>query len=177
MGRFWGWCNHGLSWLVRTANLLSAVCVLLLMILVVADILGRYLLNSPVPMTYEVGAFLMVFIVFLGLAYTQRMGAHIRVEFFTLRLSRRTRASLDIVASILGLLLYATVTYQGFIWAMTSWQVGDYVAGLINIPRWPSQFMVPLGAALLCLQFLADVVQRVTELRGGRAVNRRHREG
>jgi TRAP-type C4-dicarboxylate transport system permease small subunit len=176
VGRFWGWYTHGLNWLVRAANLLSAVCVLILMILVVADILGRYLLNSPVPMTYEVGAFLMVFIVFLGLAYTQKMGAHIRVEFFTLRLSRRPRASLDIVASILGLLLYATIAYQGFSWAMTSWRVGDYVAGLINIPRWPSQFVVPLGAALLCLQFLADVVQRVTELKRGRAVDRHSRE-
>lgn len=165
MGRFWSCYSRGLGWVVRAANLISAGCVLILVVLVIADILGRYLLNSPVPMTYEVGSFLMVFIVFLGLAYTQRMGAHIRVEFLTLRLSPRVRAILDIVASTLGLLLYATIVYQSFIWARASWQVGDYVAGLINIPRWPSQFVVPLGAALLCLQFLADVGQRVAELR------------
>ena len=165
MGRFWSWYSRGLGWVVQAANLVSAACVLVLTVLVIADILGRYLFNSPVPMTYEIGSFMMVFIVFLGLAYTQRMRAHIRVEFFTIRLSARTRAVLDIVASVLGLLLYATIVYQGFVWSWTSWQVGDYVAGLINIPRWPSQFAVPLGAALLCLQFTADVVQRVTELR------------
>lgn len=165
MRRLWTLSNGALAWLVQGANLVSAACVLVLTVLVIADILGRYLFNSPVPMTYEIGSFMMVFIVFLGLAYTQRMRAHIRVEFFTIRLSARTRAVLDIVASVLGLLLYATIVYQGFVWSWTSWQVGDYVAGLINIPRWPSQFAVPLGAALLCLQFTADVVQRVTELR------------
>ncbi|HEY7709517.1 MAG TPA: TRAP transporter small permease, partial [Candidatus Entotheonella sp.] len=111
-----------------------------------------------------------------GLAYTQRMGAHIRVEFLTLRLSPRVRAILDIAASVLGLLLYSIVTYQSFIWAWDSWQVGDYVSGLINIPRWPSQFVVPLGAALLCLQFLADVAQRVAELKPPRALDGPRRE-
>jgi len=173
---FWGWYDRWLGWMVRAANLLSAVCVLILMVLVIADIFGRYLFNSPVPMTYEVGSFLMVFIVFLGLAYTQRMGAHIRVEFFTLHLSVRVRAILDILASGLGLLLYITIVYQSFIWARTSWQVGDYVSGLINIPRWPSQFVVPLGAALLCLQFLADIVKRVRELRALGALDNPRRE-
>jgi TRAP-type mannitol/chloroaromatic compound transport system permease small subunit len=78
---------------------------------------------------------------------------------------------LDILASVLGLLLYITIVYQSFIWAWASWQVGDYVSGLVNIPRWPSQFVVPLGAALLCLQFLADIVQRVAQLRSPDALD------
>jgi TRAP-type C4-dicarboxylate transport system permease small subunit len=168
---FWRWYDRWLGRMVRAANLISAACVLILMVLVIADIFGRYLFNSPVPMTYEVGSFLMVFVVFLGLAYTQRTGAHIRVEFFTLHLSARVRAMLDILASVLGLLLYITIVYQSFIWAWASWQVGDYVSGLVNSPRWPSQFVVPLGAALLCLQFLADIVQRVAQLRSPDALD------
>jgi TRAP-type C4-dicarboxylate transport system permease small subunit len=160
------WCNRALGWVVLGANGLSAVFVLVLMVLVMADIIGRYLFNRPVPMTYEVGSFMMVFIVFLGLAYTQRVGAHIRVEFLTLHLSPRTRALLDIIASVLGLGLYAVITYEGFLWSWASWEVGDYVAGLVNIPRYPSQFVVPFGAAILCLQFLADIVRRLSELKG-----------
>ena len=171
VGGFWGRFDRCLGGIVRAANLISAVCVLILMVLVIADIFGRYLLNSPVPMTYEVGSFLMVFVVFLGLAYTQRMKAHIRVEFFTLRLSERARAALDIVASGLGLLLYAIITYQSFVWALASWRVGDYVSGLVNIPRWPSQFMVPLGSALLCLQFLADVARRAAQFKAPNALD------
>lgn len=162
--RFFSWLDRALGWLVKGANAVSAVVVLLLMVLIIADITGRYILNHPVPMTYEVSSFMLVFIVFLAMAATQRRGAHIRVELFTLRLSPRTRAFLDIVACVLGIMIYATITYQGFTWAWTSWKVGDYVAGLINIPRYPSQFVVPLGAAILCLQFMADTIQHLRTL-------------
>ena len=157
--------DRALGWLVGAANAVSAAFVLLLMILVVADITGRYVFNSPVPMAYEFGSFMLVFIVFLALASTQRAGAHIRVEFVTLRLPPRARACLDILAYGLGILVYATILWRGFGWAWTSWLVGDYVAGLINIPRYPSQFVVPLGAAVLCLQFIADVARRLQDLK------------
>ena len=157
--------DRALGWLVGAANAVSAAFVLLLMILVVADITGRYLFNRPVPMAYEFGSFMLVFIVFLALASTQRAGAHIRVEFVTLRLPPRARACLDILAYGVGILVYATILWRGFGWAWTSWQVGDYVAGLINIPRYPSQFVVPLGAAVLCLQFVADVARRLQDLK------------
>ena len=157
--------DRALGWLVGAANAVSAAFVLLLMILVVADITGRYVFNRPVPMAYEFGSFMLVFIVFLALASTQRAGAHIRVEFVTLRLPPRARVLLDILAYCLGILVYATILWRGFGWAWTSWQVGDYVAGLINIPRYPSQFVVPLGAAILCLQFVADVARRLQDLR------------
>ena len=157
--------DRALGGLVAAANAVSAAFVLLLMVLVVADITGRYVFNSPVPMAYEVGSFMLVFIVFLALASTQRAGAHIRVEFLTLRLPPRARACLDILAYGLGLLVYVTILWRGFGWAWTSWQVGDYVAGLINIPRYPSQFVVPLGAAILCLQFVADVARRLQDLK------------
>ena len=157
--------DRALGGLVAAANAVSAAFVLRRMVRGVADITGRYVFNSPVPMAYEVGSFMLVFIVFLALASTQRAGAHIRVEFLTLRLPPRARACLDMLAYGLGLLVYVTILWRGFGWAWTSWQVGDYVAGLINIPRYPSQFVVPLGAAILCLQFVADVARRLQDLK------------
>ena len=115
--------DRALGWLVGAANAVSAAFVLLLMILVVADITGRYLFNSPVPMAYEFGSFMLVFIVFLALASTQRAGAHIRVEFVTLRLPPRARTCLDILAYCLGILVYATILWRGFGWGL------DLVAG------------------------------------------------
>ena len=71
-----GWLvktDSGLGKVINTSAILSATLVLVLMFLVTADIIGRYVINKPVPMTYEVGSFLMVFIVFLGVSYTQRL--------------------------------------------------------------------------------------------------------
>ncbi len=76
--------ERALGWTVNTSAFGAASIVVILM--VVADIFGRKVLNKPVPMPYEVGAFMLVFIVFMGLAYSQRQKAHIRVEILTLRL-------------------------------------------------------------------------------------------
>lgn len=157
--------RHWLGWAVNASALGSSTVVLALMVLVVADVTGRYVFNSPVPMTYEIGAFLLVFIVFLGMAYTQRAGSHIRVEFLTLRLSPKARAVLDLVSYTLGILLFAAMFYQSFRWAYTSFQVGDYTPGLVAIPRWPSMFAVPFGALLLCFQFSGNWFRRFRELK------------
>ena len=156
--------SRGLGWMVNTSALASATIVLVLMVLVTADVTGRYAFNEPVPMTYEVGSFMLVFIVFLGMAYTQRMGAHIRVEFLTLRMTPNLRASFNLLAFTLGILLYGAIFYQGFKWSYEAFQIGEYVPGLVNIPKWPSMFAVPFGALLMALQFFADWMRSAGEL-------------
>ena len=153
-----------LGWVINASALGAAGIVVILMGLVTADVTGRYLFNSPVPMTYEVGAFMLVFIVFMGLAYSQRQGAHIRVEFLTLRLSPKPRGILDLLSYTLGIAMYGAIFYQGFTWAYHGFQIGEYVAGLVNIPKWPSMFAVPFGAMLLGLQFLSDWIKSLLRL-------------
>ena len=153
-----------LGWVVNSSAFGAASIVVILMALVVADIFGRKVLNKPIPMSYEVAAFMLVFIVFMGLAYSQRQRAHIRVEFLTLWVPAKVRGVLDLLAFTLGIAIYAAIFYQTFKWSYTSFEIGEHVAGLINIPKWPSQFAVAFGALLLSLQFLSDWVNRFAEV-------------
>ena len=161
VGRF---LSRALGWVVNSSAFGAASIVVILMAMVVADIFGRKVLNKPVPMSYEVGAFMLVFIVFMGLAYSQRQRAHIRVEFLTLRMPPRLRAVMDLVAFTLGVAIYGAIFYQTFKWSYHSFEIGEYVAGLVNIPKWPSQFAVAFGALLISLQFLSDWVNRAVEV-------------
>jgi TRAP-type C4-dicarboxylate transport system permease small subunit len=156
--------ERALGWTVNTSAFGAASIVVILMAMVVADIFGRKVLNNPVPMSYEVGAFMLVFIVFMGLAYSQRQKAHIRVEILTLRMPPKGRAIMDLFAYTLGILIYGAIFYETFKWSYHSFEIGEYVAGLINIPKWPSQFAMVFGALLLSLQFLSDWIARFVEL-------------
>ncbi len=160
-GRF---LSRILGWAVNSSAFGAASIVVILMALVVTDIFGRKVLNKPVPMSYEVAAFMLVFIVFMGLAYSQRQRAHIRVEFLTLWVPEKVRAVLDLLAFTLGVAIYGAIFYQTFKWSYHSFEIGEYVAGLVNIPKWPSQFAVAFGALLLSLQFLSDWVNRAAEV-------------
>ncbi len=156
--------NWLLGWVVDSSAFGAASIVVILMVLVVSDIFGRKVLNKPIPMSYEVAAFMLVFIVFMGLAYSQRQRAHIRVEFLTLRMSPRNRAIMDLLAYTLGVAIYGAIFYQTFKWSYHSFEIGEHVAGLINIPKWPSQFALVFGALLLSLQFLSDWFNRASEV-------------
>ena len=156
--------NRALGWAVNTSAFGAASIVVILMAMVVADIFGRKVLNKPVPMSYEVGAFMLVFIVFMGLAYSQRQKAHIRVEILTLRMSPKIRAVMDMFAYTLGIGIYGLIFYETFKWSYHSFEIGEYVAGLVNIPKWPSQFAVAFGAILISLQFISDWVYRAVDL-------------
>ncbi len=156
--------NRALGWSVNASAFGAASIVVILMAMVVADIFGRKVLNKPVPMSYEVGAFMLVFIVFMGLAYSQRQKAHIRVEILTLRMSPKIRAAMDLFAYTLGIGIYGLIFYETFKWSYHSFEIGEYVAGLVNIPKWPSQFAVAFGALLISLQFISDWVYRVVDL-------------
>ena len=156
--------ERALGWTVNTSAFGAASIVVILMVMVVADIFGRKVLNNPVPMSYEVGAFMLVFIVFMGLSYSQRQKAHIRVEILTLRMPPKGRAIMDLFAYTLGILIYGAIFYETFKWSYHSFEIGEYVAGLINIPKWPSQFAMVFGALLLSLQFLSDWIVRFVEL-------------
>ena len=161
IGRF---LSRALGWIVNSSAFGAASIVVILMAMVVADIFGRKVLNKPVPMSYEVGAFMLVFIVFMGLAYSQRQRAHIRVEILTLRMPPKIRAIMDLGAFTLGIAIYGAIFYQTFKWSYHSFEIGEYVAGLVNIPKWPSQFAVAFGALLISLQFISDWVYRVIDV-------------
>ena len=155
--------ERALGWTVNTSAFGAASIVVILMAMVVADIFGRKVLNNPVPMSYEVGAFMLVFIVFMGMAYSQRQKAHIRVEILTLRLAPKPRAIMDLFAYTLGIAIYGAIFYETFKWSYHSFEIGEYVAGLINIPKWPSQFAMVFGALLISLQFLSDWINRAAD--------------
>ena len=114
MGRLLG---KTLGKAVNSSAFGAAIIVVIPMAMVVADIFGRKVLNKPVPMSYEVGAFMLFFIVFLGLAYSQRQKAHIRVEILTLRMPPRIRAAMDLLAYTLGIGIYGFILNENFKWS------------------------------------------------------------
>ena len=67
-------------------NLISAGIIIFLMLLVVIEVVGRYLFNHPIQGHYEIVVAFMAPLVFFGFAYTQRVGGNIRMELFISRI-------------------------------------------------------------------------------------------
>ena len=63
-------------------NLTSAMLILFLMLLAVVQVVGRKFFNFPIPGYVDWVEMAMAIFCFLSIAYTQKLGGHVRMEFF-----------------------------------------------------------------------------------------------
>jgi TRAP-type mannitol/chloroaromatic compound transport system permease small subunit len=106
-------------------------------------------------------------IVMLGAAYVLRMNEHVRVDVLYARYSPRTAAWVDLLGTIFFLMpaviLIAWMSSPMFWDSLITREMSSNAGGLI---RWPVKLSIPVGATLLALQGLAEIVKRIGYLRG-----------
>ncbi len=141
----------------RALTVLSAVIVCLMMLLVVTQIMARAL-RTALPGIVESLELLVVAVVFLGLAYTQSVNGHIRIDVIQNRLPVKWRKALEGLLLALALGTFGIMTYVSGEKAYEAWVLGDYREGLIDYPLWPSKILIPIGVGLLSLRLLVQLI-------------------
>ena len=140
-------------------NLFSVFIIMFLMFFATAEILGRYLFNSPIPGHVEIVELIMAGVVFFGIAYTERVGGHVRMELFVTKvLKGRAYHIAEVTTATLSLFVYIFILVYSFKASVFSYQIGDNTAYLYW-PTWPSKFAIPLGSLFLCIRFAIEIIQ------------------
>lgn len=148
-----------LETLEKTMGGLGNIALAMLMLAVTADVCGRYFLNSPISGVYEIGeTYLMVAIVFLGLAQAQRHGANVRVLFIFELFPARLRLVLEVVYLTATALVFWLIAWRAAETGLNNIVLGRWTTGVVPIPTGPSWLIVALGAVLLSLRLLADAL-------------------
>ncbi|WP_162915196.1 TRAP transporter small permease subunit [Desertibaculum subflavum] len=143
---------------------IGTLWILVVMLLVNADVAGRYFLNSPIPGVPELVALSIVGIVYLQLPHTLRLERFIRSDVLILPLiEKRPRAGylLQAVTHAFGALMCALIFWYVAPNFVEAWNEGDYVgaAGVFTAPKWPIYLIVTVCTALTALQFLRHVLR------------------
>ncbi len=112
---------QGYGRLLRGCGLISSVATFLMMLVVVANIVGRYLFNRPLTGTLEFTESLLVIIIFLSIALTQYDGGHIRVNILTRRLPKRAARGFTVLAMLAGCAFFTWCAYAAWIFAAQSY--------------------------------------------------------
>jgi TRAP-type C4-dicarboxylate transport system permease small subunit len=144
--------------LLRGFGFISAIATVLMMVLVVANVLGRYLFNEPLTGTLEFTESLLVIIIFLSLALTQYDGGHIRVTLAIRHLPKNYSRALTVVCMATGAVLFGWCAFAAWKFAYQAWTFNEQEWGTVVFPLWPVKFVVFLGILLLAIQFLLDAI-------------------
>lgn len=145
----------------RIEDALAAVAALALLVLTALMVLGvvlRYVVAEPLSWALSFTTeYLLTAIFFLGLPYTVRAGAHVRIDLLYRLLGPRARWWCTVVGGVLSALFVALLTWGGIRLAAGAWAGGDIPppgGAELSWPVWTALVMVPIGTGVALLRLL-----------------------
>lgn len=139
-------------------NAIGTLWILVLMVLINADVIGRDLFAAPVRGVTEIVSMSIVGIVFMQLADTLRAGKLTRAEVLLGALERRRpRAArlLQGVFHLVGAGLVAVICIASWPPLVEAVKIGEYVGavGDFQAPIWPVRLVIVFGSACTAITF------------------------
>jgi TRAP-type C4-dicarboxylate transport system permease small subunit len=156
------------------AGYVSALSILAATLIIVEQVVVRYVFNMPTVWQVETSVYLLIAATFLGAPYGLKENAHINIDMLIIHLSRRTREWLDLGTSFIALAFCLFLAWRGSAMWWDAYEGGWKSSGIFSFPLVYPYALLPLGMALTSLQYLVRIAALVKELReaGGR-----HRRG
>ncbi|TVO77881.1 TRAP transporter small permease subunit [Sedimenticola selenatireducens] len=152
-----------LSWADRTLfrfetvlTLLGGIVILLLVFLASVNVLGRWLFDLPINGYVDWVEQAMAFFAFLGIAYTQRMGGHIRMDMLVGHLKGRLLWLSEFISVLLMLGVTLVLIYGSYLHFYRAFQIGDSSLD-IDLPTWPAKLVVPVALSILALRLMLQI--------------------
>ncbi len=134
----------------------GGMVIFLLVFLATANVLGRWVLSLPVSGYIDWVEQAMAFFAFLGIAYTQRQGGHIRMDMLVGKIHGRPLWITELVSVILMLGLTLVLIYGSFLHFLRAYQIGDSSLD-IDLPTWPAKLVVPLALSVLAVRLVLQI--------------------
>ena len=139
---------------------LATVGLILMMLSISADALGRHLFNSPFRGNFELTSlYFMVILVFATLSGNYAQGVHVRLDIVSDKLAARFGRNYTRAIALICLPVFALFTWHVGHEAIAKFQHMETRMGAIPFPIYLSYVWVALGALTLTLRLVLDVIQ------------------
>ena len=134
--------------LVYALVFVSGFCVFVMIGTICTDVVLRYF-NHPVKGAYDIVKIAGAITLASALPYTTAVKGHVAIEYFFHKLNRTGRVMLDSVIRLLGMGLFAFLSWRSFVYGLQLRQNGQ-VAQTLELPI----FWVPWIIGFCCLVVL-----------------------
>ncbi|WP_347491218.1 TRAP transporter small permease subunit [Desulfoscipio sp. XC116] len=139
--------NHCAMWI-------CGALILFMGFLITVDVILRSTINYSVQWAFALNCYISSTVALLAGGYALLEKQHVRVDIFYNKFSPRIRGIVDLCTSSLTYLLCGVFMWTGGVLCIESFTAGSMTGGVINIPSYIPQMLIPLGGLLLGLQAL-----------------------
>ena len=139
------------------SGMLAGLFIILITIMILAQIIGRWF-GVVIPSTEDFAGFFLAATTFLALAYTFRMGGHIRVTILVHLLKGKLQRFALALALLIFIVMIAYSVYYTGAFAYESWSFHELSQGYIAVPLWIPQLSMVVGLSIFLIALLDDFI-------------------
>ncbi|SLN11421.1 TRAP transporter small permease subunit [Oceanibacterium hippocampi] len=140
----------------KSFTFIAAFGIFFLMLLGVTQVVGRKLFDIPVYGYIDLVEQSTALFAFLGVAYCQRFGTHVRMELVVSHLSGRTLWVVEAIAIVFSIVIVSIFIPHSFDHFLRAWEYGDTTIDA-EFPVWPSKLLVPIAFSVLWLRLVLQL--------------------
>jgi TRAP-type C4-dicarboxylate transport system permease small subunit len=142
------------------AGVLSGICIVGILLIVCSEVVLRQF-KASMLVTDEIAGYLNAAAVFLGLAYTLREGGFIRVEIVYDSLPAFWKLVARWIFTIIAAIFVAIILHYSVQHVLYAFNQDTRAISVLNTPEWLPQSVMVIGLAVLLLQLVAFLIERV----------------
>jgi len=142
----------------RWANYISLGFLLIMPLPVFIDVIARLAFKGSIPGGIEIESFILLIIVFLGIAFIQFNEGHIRIGFIVSRFPKWIRNLLDCFHYLICTLFFGLMSSQLFLQGLKKIQ-DNVITYELEIPVWIFWFISALGVFILAIVVALDFLR------------------
>lgn len=146
-------------------NALASFSILLVMVFVCCDVIGRVVFNNPIVGTAEIVKIGVVCLVFMQVPWAFWEERHVRSDIVTGRLGPKRQQLAKLFRSLVALLAAVAISISNWDPMIKAWQTLEYEGeGALRVPVYPLFTIIQLSGLLIVLIMLYRIVITVYEL-------------
>ncbi|GGB12055.1 TRAP transporter small permease protein [Brucella endophytica] len=146
----------------RGLAIVATLLIITAMLVVCQMVMTRYVFRSPTIWQTDFVVFSATAAMFLGAPYVLLKGGHIGVDAVEMMVGARTRSVLRVVGSVLGLLFCIIMLAATWIQFHDAWAGNWKHSSVWGPPLWVPLAALPVSFAMLCLQYVAQILTLLT---------------
>lgn len=131
-----------------------------MMFFIMADVLLRYIFNSPILGSYEIVEYMMALLIPFGVVYCAHTKGHVAVDILFDRFPKRFQGILSVLTSLAVLVFFVLIAWQNILFIVESY-AQKITSGVLYIPTYPFVTSLAVGFVALCLVLLMDFLKLI----------------
>ena len=142
------------DWVIDISAFAGALIVLYVALTIGANVMGRYVFESPLKWALPTTEYSLLYLTFLAAPVVLRREGHVRMSAITERLGNTGRLWFYVIGSFISSAVCGVMAWKSFEKTVEEFQSGAILLSGIEVQRALVTWVIPYGFILLGLQFL-----------------------